>query len=183
MQTRHSNLVAMAHFLKTRTEPALVCESSRRSCDSIADGGMIQYYKPWQLRPGDDAVIREQVKDAEATVAREVADFDSRYPPEAFVREDLKPASTEEQPKQQDTSEQQPESRSDHPSAPEPQPESREPQETTDMVGAQTNTEQREPVRTDTPANGADEAAHQQSDAHHDDGGEVVEDKEDTVIY
>jgi len=129
-------------------------------------------------------MIREQVKDAEATVAREVADFESRYPPEAFVREDLKPASTEEQPKQQDTSEQQPESRLDQSSAPEPQSESREPQETTDMVGAQTNTEQSsETVRTDTPANGADEAAHQQSDAHHDDGGEVVEDKEDTVIY
>ncbi|KAJ6133909.1 hypothetical protein N7523_000231 [Penicillium sp. IBT 18751x] len=90
IQTRHANLVAMAHFLKTKTEPVL-------------------YYKPWQLRPGDETVIQEQIADAKATVAREIAEFEARYPPEAFVREDLEPVSMEES-KQQNTSEKQPES-------------------------------------------------------------------------
>lgn len=98
------------------------------------------------------------------------------------MRQDLEPASTEEQLKQQDTSEQRPASNSDQTAAPEPQAESKEPQETTDTVGAQTNPENNsDPARTDAPTNGTD--AHGQPDAHHDDGGEVVEDNEDTVIY
>lgn len=122
-------------------------------------------------------MIREQIEDAEATVAREVADFEARYPPEAFVRQELEPAPTEEQPKQQDTSEHQPD-------APEPPAEPKEAQEAMDTAGAQSNNEQSsEPSKTDAPTNGTDTAAHEQSDAHNDDGGEVVEDNEDTVIY
>ncbi|KAJ5313391.1 uncharacterized protein N7443_000275 [Penicillium atrosanguineum] len=163
IQTRHSNLVAMAHFLKTKTEPAL-------------------YYKPWQLRSGDEAVIQEQIEDAKATVTREVAEFEARYPPEAFVRQDLEPVSTEE-PTQRNTSEQQPESNSEQPSAPEPQVESNHQETTEDTVGAQGNTEQDVEAMTEAPTNGADGAAQEQPDGHHDDGGEVVEDNEDTVIY
>lgn len=32
MRTRHSNMIAMAHFLKTRTEPVLVCFPTLRFC-------------------------------------------------------------------------------------------------------------------------------------------------------
>jgi hypothetical protein len=162
MEARHSNLIAMAHFLKTKTEPAL-------------------YYKPWQLRPGDEAVIQEQIEDAKAIVAREVTEFEARYPPEAFEREELEPVSTEN-PKQQDTSDQQPKLTAEQPSAPEPQVESKS-GETTDMMDVQTTTEQNPKATTDAPTNGTDAAAQAQPDAHHDDGGEVVEDNEDTVIY
>ena len=126
-------------------------------------------------------MIQEQIEDAKAIVAREVAEFEARYPPEAFAPEDLEPVCTEE-PKQQNTSEQQPESNPEQPSAPEPQVESN-PQETTDTVVAQTNTEHDSEAMTEAPTNGADGAAQEQPDAHHDDGGEVVEDNEDTVIY
>lgn len=126
-------------------------------------------------------MIQEQIEDAKTTVAREVTDFEARYPPEAFVHEDLEPVSTED-PKQQDTSEQQAELTPEQPSAPEPQVELKS-GETTNMVGVQTTTEQNSEATTDAPTNGADAAAQAQPDAHHDDGGEVVEDNEDTVIY
>ena len=37
----------------------------------------MQYYKPWQLRSGDEAIIREQIEEAEATVASTLADASS----------------------------------------------------------------------------------------------------------
>lgn len=135
-------------------------------------------------------MIREQIEGAEATVAREIAEFEARYPPEAFVHQELEPIHKDEQPAKpeeplKDPQQQQPKSMIELPPAPEPDAKLEEAQKTTDEVGAQTNEEQTSDVaRTDTtPTNGTDTAAHEQADAHHDDGGEVVEDNEDTVIY
>ncbi|KAL3419161.1 nuclear protein [Phlyctema vagabunda] len=64
MRIRHSNSLAMAHFLCTKTEPKL-------------------YYKPWELLPGDEERINSQIADAKAIAEREVADFRARHPPPA----------------------------------------------------------------------------------------------------
>jgi hypothetical protein len=39
---------------------------------------MMQYYRPWDLRPDEEDRINEQIKDVEAEIAREVIQFDQR---------------------------------------------------------------------------------------------------------
>ncbi|RJE21764.1 pinin SDK memA [Aspergillus sclerotialis] len=158
MRTRHSNLLAMAHFLKTRTEPVL-------------------YYKPYELRREDEDTIRDQVDEAESIISREVAEFEARYPP------------------QDDTKENKQENRQEEPDQSEPPALDTHPKEAkdtaneaSDTVGAETNLDQSSKVaRTDiTPTNDHNAAPPDQTDVHRgadDDGGEVEEDKEDTVIY
>jgi hypothetical protein len=139
-------------------------------------------------------VIREQIEEAEATVAREVAEFDARYPPEAFVYEKPEPisaeaagpqAGSEEQPKQakptaEPVSEQAP--------VPNPEADTKEPKDAPVEKDAQSSKEQpSEPIQPEAaPADVAD-AAHSKDDAHRtahdDDGDEMLEDNEDTVIY
>ncbi|PLB51226.1 hypothetical protein P170DRAFT_509248 [Aspergillus steynii IBT 23096] len=170
MRTRHSNLLAMAHFLKTRAEPVL-------------------YYKPWQLRPDDHAIIRDQIEDAEATISREVAEFEARHPPQQ-----------EEHPQEQEKQQEQPEPTQEGNSEPAPAPESRteaetdgkESKETTHEVSHTAEAEAQhekstEEAPTDVPPpNDNVPVHHEHSDVHRgheDDGGEVVEDQEDTVIY
>ncbi|GLI74191.1 hypothetical protein PoHVEF18_002425 [Penicillium ochrochloron] len=175
MQTRHSNLIAAAHFLKTRTEPAL-------------------YYKPWQLRSGDEAIIREQVEEAEATVAREVAEFNARYPPEAFVYEKLEPISAEVAgPAGESEAQQQAkptaEPVSEEAPAPKAEADAQEPKETSDKKDAEPSEEKpSEPTPTSTVPmpmgmDGAADSRDAHRAAHDDDGDEMLEDNEDTVIY
>ncbi|EON64503.1 hypothetical protein W97_03736 [Coniosporium apollinis CBS 100218] len=57
MRIRHSNLLHMAQFLQTTAEPKI-------------------YYKPWELRPEDDARIKSQIEEAQATVDRELDEFE-----------------------------------------------------------------------------------------------------------
>ncbi|KAI9851222.1 MAG: hypothetical protein M1838_004234 [Thelocarpon superellum] len=59
MRIGHANTLAMAHFLQTTTEPRL-------------------YYKPWDLLRSDEARIKSQIADAEATIERECHDFETR---------------------------------------------------------------------------------------------------------
>lgn len=132
-------------------------------------------------------MIGEQIEDAEATVAREVAEFEARYPPEAFVREDLEPAPKEgrqvEEHKEPERPQQQV-SEPEQPSAPEKEAVSNEPQEAANTENVHPDQEQSsKPTTTDAPTNGTSPAEQEQADVHHDDGGEVVEDNEDTVIY
>ncbi|KGQ01047.1 hypothetical protein PAAG_12240 [Paracoccidioides lutzii Pb01] len=62
MRVRHSNQLAVAHFLKTTAEPFL-------------------YYKPWQLRPEEEDRIKQQIDDCKATIAKEVEEFETKNPP------------------------------------------------------------------------------------------------------
>ncbi|ODH21615.1 hypothetical protein ACO22_05636 [Paracoccidioides brasiliensis] len=62
MRVRHSNQLAVAHFLKTTAEPFL-------------------YYKPWQLRPEEEDRIKQQIDDCKATIAKEVEEFEAKNPP------------------------------------------------------------------------------------------------------
>ncbi|KAJ5811467.1 hypothetical protein N7474_007768 [Penicillium riverlandense] len=176
MRTRHANMLAMAHSLKTRTKPVL-------------------YYKPWQLRRRDEAVIREQIEDAEATVAREVAEFDARFPPET-TRSDTSRRNSKEEvlkvegPSHSSGNEQQ-NGPSHEKSVLESEAQSNEApslsSEAPKTVGGDGAQDQGSGSAKpdDTPMNGS-ATVHDHIDVHRgadDDGGEVVEDNEDTVIY
>lgn len=137
-----------------------------------------QYYKPWQLRPQDEAKIKEQIEEAKAVVAMETAEFEQGHaadredgPAEAQVADERRRApssnATTEQP-------------------------SNEPPGSWDTVGANANPEQVTEVPKDATATNdtsfLSPARHGQAPTapkgHEDDSGEVVmEDKEDTVIY
>ncbi|PVI06385.1 hypothetical protein DM02DRAFT_582806 [Periconia macrospinosa] len=56
MRLRHDNLLAMAHFLKTTTEPQLL-------------------YKPWETTAEEDDRIRKQIAEAHEIIRQEVKDY------------------------------------------------------------------------------------------------------------
>lgn len=158
----------------------------------MANPFVVQYYKPWQLRPGDEAVIREQIEEAEATVAREVADFDAQYPPEAFKYEKLEPISTETAGPPGASEEQQQgkpavDAVSEQASVSAPEADTIELKETPVEKDAQRSEEKpSEPTTTDAAPISTVEAADSKDThraAHDDDGDEMLEDNEDTVIY
>ncbi|KAI9037826.1 epoxide hydrolase [Aspergillus affinis] len=169
MRTRHANLLAMAHFLKTRAEPVL-------------------YYKPWQLRPDDHAIIRDQIEDAEATISREVAEFEARYPPQQEER-------SQEQTEQQEQPEPTQEANAEPAAAPEKETEAetdtKESKETAHEASHPTDAEahhekitENAPTDVMPPNDNNVSAGNDHSDVHRgheDDGGEVVEDQEDTI--
>ncbi|KAF1962005.1 hypothetical protein CC80DRAFT_543373 [Byssothecium circinans] len=66
MCLRHDNLLAMAHFLRTTTEPQLL-------------------YKPWETTPDEDDRIRDQIAAAQDTIRGELEDYE--YQQEAAARE------------------------------------------------------------------------------------------------
>lgn len=140
-------------------------------------------------------MIAEQIKEAETIISREVAEFESRYPPEAFVYQP-EPELKYEQPAGQQ--EAQPKSQQQHQN-----PLNGEQKETTGsstedhppVVDRQNPTEQSsgdtaeapntsDPNKSDAP--NEETIAREVAEANRaadDDGGEVVEDNEDTVIY
>lgn len=150
----------------------------------------MQYYKPWQLRSGDEAVIREQIEEAEATVARQVAEFDARYPPEAFVYEKIEPISTEPAgPTGESEGQQQQEAKPvpEQDTATKAEAETKELEVTSDKKDAEPSREQpAESLQNDAVSTSVVEVA-DAKDAHRsphdDDGDEMLEDNEDTVIY
>lgn len=137
-------------------------------------------------------MIQEQIEDAEATVAREVAEFDARFPLESTRPETSRRNSEEEVPKAQgpshssengqqngpshDNSVSEPEAQSDEAQNPSPEaPETGGADGTQDQSSGSAKPD-------DTTIHGS-ATVHDHIDVHHDDGGEVVEDNEDTVIY
>ncbi|KAL4883461.1 pinin/SDK/memA/ protein conserved region-domain-containing protein [Aspergillus karnatakaensis] len=153
MHTRHNSLLATAHFLKTKTEPVL-------------------YYKPWELRSGDEAIIENQIREAEATIAREVEEFDSRG------------ARDEEQ---QETKKQDGQNEHLEQSEPQKDGENEAPKEQVDQETNETihekGSEQPQPEAAPIADTSISTSTHEDHRAAEDDGGEVVEDNEDTVIY
>ncbi|EXJ89564.1 hypothetical protein A1O3_02631 [Capronia epimyces CBS 606.96] len=57
IKIKHRNLRAIARFLCTSAEPRL-------------------YYKPWELRPHEEDVIKRQIDEAEQTIQRELDELD-----------------------------------------------------------------------------------------------------------
>ncbi|KAF2498046.1 putative nuclear protein SDK3 [Lophium mytilinum] len=72
MRLRHSNLLNMAHFLYTKTEPRL-------------------YYKPWEVTSTEEDQINAQVDDAQAIVDKELDDFERRREGEEGAVPDIGP--------------------------------------------------------------------------------------------
>ncbi|KAL3467740.1 pinin/SDK/memA/ protein conserved region-domain-containing protein [Aspergillus heterothallicus] len=157
METRHSNLLATARFLKTKTEPVL-------------------FYKPWQLRPEDETTIRDQIREAEATIGREVEGYEARN-----SKRDIEPENEPNLPT---------EISGQTPALNENIQETTTTQ-TTDVDAAANDTNHAKDVKQaqpDSPQASSNEelVSSNQEDDHRgaeDDGGEVMEDNEDTVIY
>ncbi|KAM5446480.1 hypothetical protein MaudCBS49596_006592 [Microsporum audouinii] len=63
LEIRHSNMLAMAHFLRTKAEPPL-------------------YYRPWYLRPQDEARIQDQIAEAKTNIEKEKANMNQRVRPQ-----------------------------------------------------------------------------------------------------
>jgi hypothetical protein len=144
-------------------------------------------------------VIKQQIEEAEATIAREVAEFEARYPPEAFAPEQptqletqpTKPTQAENQQpgeEQQQTNGRQGQPAPEHEADP-TDAKSKETQGAPDTVGVDINDQNPDLAKTDEAAANVEESVvRDHHDAHRDDDGdddgdEVVEDNEDTVIY
>jgi hypothetical protein len=111
------------------------------------------------------------VDEAETTISRETADFEARCPPE----EDIDKSS-----RQEGAGEKEQDQR--------PAPDTKESQDAASEAPDAAEAETSRDKGSEVPENGApsdNAAAPDQADAHRgeDDGGVVVEDKEDTVIY
>ncbi|KAI4167116.1 MAG: hypothetical protein LQ343_007478 [Gyalolechia ehrenbergii] len=77
MHIRHSNMLAQAHFLQTKTEPKL-------------------YYMPWELLPSEDAKIKSQIEAAEASIQHETEQLELENAKEAAKPQaEQKPPSSE----------------------------------------------------------------------------------------
>jgi hypothetical protein len=59
MKARHDNMLHLAHFLCTKTEPRL-------------------YYKPWEMNSEDEDRIDDQIAEARATIQRELDEYEDR---------------------------------------------------------------------------------------------------------
>jgi hypothetical protein len=156
MDTRHANLLATAHFLKTKTEPVL-------------------FYKPWQLRSEDEAIIRDQIREAEATIAREIEEYEASNS-QGDTEQENKPNPPTETSEQAQTSNE----------------DMQEPStlQTADADAGANGTnhdkdsKETKPESPSAPNNEVPVRSTQEDDHRaEDDGGEVMEDNEDTVIY
>ncbi|KAL1639651.1 hypothetical protein SLS58_007710 [Diplodia intermedia] len=162
MRIRHSNMLAQAHFLQTRTEPKL-------------------FFKPWELRQEDEDTIKAQVGEVEATIERELSEFEKQ--------------------KQAEQEQEQEQGQHDRNGTPETKADA-EAHENEDMVGSEqaneppksrreqdnatTSDDQVNPVSPpETQGNGHATKDHDSKakENHDDHGEEVLEAEEDTVIY
>ena len=133
-----------------------------------------QYYKPWELLPSEEERIKAQIEETEAIIEKEREQWEAENPAD---EQQVPPDSDSkaEPPETKDTANGQ-----------------------TDTVGDSTNIEGQPPgpkAEEDTNMNGTTspggeqkvtepvEAEPAEAPKDHDDGGEVVEGEEDTVIY
>ena len=74
----------MAQFLCTKSEPKLVSQAFAFIYPALTQE---QYYKPWELLPGDAERIKAQVADTEALIQREIQDFNRLHKTESQSEE------------------------------------------------------------------------------------------------
>ena len=60
--------------MRTKAEPRLVCVALDAYKGSA--NGFAQYYKPWELLPADETKIKDQVKETEALIDQEISQYD-----------------------------------------------------------------------------------------------------------
>ena len=128
-----------------------------------------QYFKPWELLPSQEERIKAQVEDAEETIDKDRDQWDKEHP--ASQRQERKEEKTDSPRIRGPIS-----SNSDGDTVGFPEekekPSSPSPDEDTNMNGAPPPENQ---LKVTEPPEGPKD--------HVDDGGEVVEGEEDTVIY
>ncbi len=166
MQIRHSNRLAQAQFLKTKAEPGLVGVLLRGQCSD--DTNNLQYYKPWELLPSEEDKIKIQITQAEQDVERETEQFDIGNPQDGA--DAAKGTSNESQRVEEGK----------------PQPDPLQTVGPATDKAANPDSEELSITNEDDPAESDIRKTVEPPDApkdHNDDGGEVVEGDEDTVIY
>ena len=171
MQVRHSSMLAQAHFLYTKTEPRIVGSASKS--DFLQFTNPQQYYKPWELLPGDEEKIKAQVEEAEQTIDRESNQWDEDHPSADPARSP--PEKAKEQPESEVTHDDGQKDNTVGSVDADQEASTALPvnSEDTNMEdAADTNGERR---HTESPEDAAKD--------HGDDGGEVLVGEEDTVIY
>lgn len=82
MKKKHENRLAMAKFLLTRAEPAIVCPH-RASYPSFcrttyANAGHVQFYLPWRTTSTQKDIIEDQIEKARIANDREAEQFKAR---------------------------------------------------------------------------------------------------------
>ncbi|KAF2144196.1 uncharacterized protein K452DRAFT_316920 [Aplosporella prunicola CBS 121167] len=182
MRIRHSNLIAMAHSLKTKTEPAL-------------------YYLPWELRPEDEAMIKDQVEEAEAIVDKELDEFNRQRDAEReqaaaraeeeknsdVAMEEADAEAKKKEPSSETVGAEEP-TASEPPKSPPVEQDDSTNQATTTTTDADMTAVQEAKTTSPTQAE-ADEQASKEAELKNkeqqgdDNGEEVLEAEEDTVIY
>ncbi|KAL9603923.1 MAG: hypothetical protein Q9219_000861 [cf. Caloplaca sp. 3 TL-2023] len=158
MHIRHSNMLAQAHFLQTKSEPKL-------------------YYLPWELFPGEDAKIKSQIEAAEGTAQREIEQFEAEIAKDSSKSEP-DPKTPGDKPKA-DSEKQAEDSKETVGSETNsvPKVNGLENEGSTDI-----KPEPSAPEVESLPVNPEDNSG-DHSKEHDDDGGEMVEADEDMVIY
>ncbi|KAK7935334.1 hypothetical protein PG985_000829 [Apiospora marii] len=164
MRTRHTHLVAMARFLRTKTEPHI-------------------YYLPWDLTQRQEDLIKDQVQDAEDLVNQETREFKQKREKrqaESGVADEQLPLPPGDEMVIEDTS---------HPPASPPsadQPEEQQQQQQT-SVGSKSDHDPDPPAQPESTNDHTTTQASKAGGAHakeSDEAGDVmVVEGEDTVIY
>lgn len=79
MKKKHEKRLVMAKFLRTKSEPAIVCTNcvdrhTRRHGLTLD----MQFYLPWKTTPAQQDTIDDQIERARATVEKEAEQFKAR---------------------------------------------------------------------------------------------------------
>ncbi|KAK0630783.1 pinin/SDK/memA/ protein conserved region-domain-containing protein [Bombardia bombarda] len=156
MHTRHTNMLAVARGLQTKSEPKLV--RGHIAFTLFSSGRRLtfasQYYRPWELTEAQEHAIEKQVRTAEETIEREKRDF------EMTRQKRLKELGVVVSPR--------------------PPPVVKQPEETT--VGEPKHPEDTNNRGTTAEASARPPKAKNDKD-HDENGDEMVQFKEDTVLY
>lgn len=154
-------MLAMAQFLCTKSEPKLVSPAPLSTFSALTPK---QYYKPWELLPGDAERIKEQITDTEALIEREIQEFNKRH------KTQLLP---EERPREEEAKDEAAETEGEHHAESSPVP----------PVAESDSTNPLPPVQAQAPQSGSDVHVLAERDPLEENGEVVVEGDEDTVIY
>ena len=76
MRLRHKNLLQFAKFLRTKTEPRLVCVQMYVEEEPYTD--CAQYYKPWELTRDQEDEIQDQIDEAQRIIDDELDAYEAR---------------------------------------------------------------------------------------------------------
>ncbi|KAK7966917.1 uncharacterized protein PG986_001194 [Apiospora aurea] len=164
MKTRHSHLVSMARYLRTKTEPHI-------------------YYLPWDLTQRQEELIKDQVQDAQDLVNQETREFKQRQEKrhgDSGIAEQKLPTPPGDEMVTEETSQ-------PPPSSDQPQEDQQHQQQQSTVGSKSDDSDPNPPAQPDSTNDRASAQASKAGGAHvkeADEAGDVmVVEGEDTVIY